>query len=764
MKRVMYLILTLVMLVSILPMQNVFSASSGTCGDNLTWSLNNSGTLTISGVGFMYTSISPPWYSFKNQIKKIIINSGVTSIGSFAFRECNYLTNVIIPESVTGIGERAFRDCSSLTRTTIPGSVTSIGASAFYGCNLTDITIPDSVTSIGEDAFWGTPIYNNEDNWENGVLYIGKHLIEAKTTVTSHTIKSGTITIADKAFYNCGELTSVEIPDSVISIGNHVFYYCENLTNVAIGDGVTSIGAFAFYNCYSLTSITIPDSVTHIGVSAFADTPIYNNEDNWENGVLYIGKHLIGAEGNLTSHTIKEGAIAIAERAFWNCSSLTSITIPDSVTSVGYNAFYGCNPESIYITDIEAWMNITFDNNDDYLLIYGSDLYLNNKLLTNLVIPDGIANIDEFDFRGCTSLTSITIPDSVTSIGDYAFSNCPNLRSITIDDGVESIGEYAFYNCYGLTSITIPDSVTNIGIGAFYYCYNLKSVIIGDGVESIGASAFYNCESLKDITIGDGIKSVGEDAFVMVDCGPDYCDKRMNNIKNVYITDIETWVNISFGNIYSNPLGDGANLYLNNILVIDLVIPKGVTEIKERVLEGAHGIKSVTIPNGVISIGDSAFYNCYSLTSITIPNSVKSIGNWAFEYQMDVFPRGTQVNVFYGGTKEEFQNIEKGSDNSYLTNATIYYECNIDGMPLYLSPGLTYEEDYYKIMAETDVVLPGMEIFVAGYDEKGVMIAIKKAENNEAKFDRSLPVKRFKVFAFYGDCQPLAISKEVLVE
>ena len=269
-------------------------------------------------------------------------------------------------------------------------------------------------------------------------------------------------------------------------IPNHAFYACTSITNITIPDSVTSISDYAFYECSSLSSVVIGDSVTSIGHSAFS-----------------------GCD-NLSSVVIGDSVTSISDFAFYSCDALTSISLPNSVTSIGKLVFYGCTDytKNIYITDIAAWCNISF--NDDYStpMRPGDKLYINGELLTELIIPDSVTSISDYAFYNCLSLKSLTISGNVDSIGIGAFKNCKNVESLNIHEGVTSIGDSAFAylgvsDYYEkLRTISIPNSVKTIGASAFYRCFR---------EENLGGDDFYT------ITIGSGITSIGEQAFTAFD-------------------------------------------------------------------------------------------------------------------------------------------------------------------------------------------------------------------------------------------------------
>lgn len=432
-------------------------SSSGTCGTNLTWTLDDNGTLTISGTGAMqnYTSIpTSPWYADRQSIVKVVIKSGVTSIGNSAFTGCSNLTGVTIPSSVTSIGSNAFSGCSSMTSITIPSAVTNIGSGAFASCrSLTRITIPSKVTAIEDGTFYGC------------------------SGLTSVTLPSGITSIGKQAFQNCSSLTSITLPSSLTSIGVYGFSGCSGLKNITIPSGVTSIGQSTFANCSSLASITLPSGLTSIGSSAFFYCTSLKSI-NIPNSVTSIGSSAFRLCTSLTSVTIPSRVTSIEGSTFSECSALASVTIPGSVTKIGGSAFYRCTS------------------------------------LTGITIPDSVVSIEGCAFQYCSNLASINIPDGVTSIGNYTFEGCISLPQITLPDGVTSIGEYAFHNCSSLTDVNIPSGVTSIEVGTFYGCSRLTGIIIPEGVASIGDYAFRDCSRLTGIIIPESVTSIGMQAFL----------------------------------------------------------------------------------------------------------------------------------------------------------------------------------------------------------------------------------------------------------
>ena len=341
------------------------------------------------------------------------VTYNVTSIGEYAFYECENLTSIEIPNSVVSIGDDAFNWCTSLTSIDIPNSVTSIGGWAFRNCTiLTDVVIGNSVTSIGDWAFSETGLTSVEI--PNSVSQIGIAAFSFNNNLSHISVESGNqvydsrencnaiietssnkliagcknskilnsiTTIGDRSFAGCNGITFIAIPNTVTNIEFGAFGYCENLTNIEIPNSVIEIGESVFEKCTSLSTIEIPNSVTE------------------------IKRHLFYRCGNLTNVVIPNSVTSIDCSVFENCTNLANIVVGSG--NHKYDSRNGCN------AIIETASNT---------LIIGCQ---------NTMIPNSITSIGHSAFYECSSLTSIEIPNSVTSIGGFAFMHCDSLTKIT---------------------------------------------------------------------------------------------------------------------------------------------------------------------------------------------------------------------------------------------------------------------------------------------------------------------------------------------
>ena len=497
----------------------------------------------------------------------------VVNISNSAFRTCNGLTAVTIPSTITTIGRCAFYDCSALTSINIPNSVTSIAEWAFRGTtSLSTITLPNTINAIQTATF-------------------------VCSGISSITIPPTVTCIHDRAFGWCNNLTSITIPNSVDSIGIAAFTCDSNLTSVTMGNSVSAIGYEAFYSCISLTNITIPNSVTSIN-----------------------------------------------DRTFCYCTGLTSVTIPSSVTSIGEAAFYGCTSliKTNYTGTAAGWhaINIAEDGNPIY---YSQNLYLNNTLLTNINFPEGTTTINS-NFSRDTALISINIPNSVISINDRAFYGCSGIRTVTIGNSVTTIGAYAFSGCIGITSITIPNAVTSIGHYAFNNCTSLTKTNYNGTVSGWNAiniayrgnpivyskNLYLNDILLTDLVFPDSTTIIkgnfAYDTAITTVTIPNSVDTIVGGAfyscygltKTNYIGTAAGWISINTGEWYvigSSPIEYSKNLYLNDVLLTNLILPEGITYVNNNFVYDT-ALTSVTIPSSVDSIDVSAFLLCENITTV----------------------------------------------------------------------------------------------------------------------------------------------------
>lgn len=435
----------------------------GTCGDDLTWTLDNSGKLTISGTGAMYDydcdyesySFTSPWAKYRSMIRSVEIGSGVTSIGSYAFVDTN-ITSLTIPDSVKTIGRGSFSNNRYLVNLTFSSGLKHIESMAFAGSHLSTVVIPDDVTSIGEGAF----SYCVRGDYINGEW-----------------VPSG--------------LTSITIPVSVISIGKDMLKTYDEYDLLAT---VNFGGTQDQWNAIGGKDAGVPDTAKLNCATAVASGKCGTGV-KWSmasNGVLAItgtGKGIMKdyaegsrkpweSKGDVKQIIICEGVTHIGDHAFAN-SPATRVSLPESLTSIGTRAFAGAA-----ITAMTIPGSVT---------TIGVEVFWGCSDLTSLTICDGVTAI-ESAFGKCTGLTELVLPDSVTSIGTQAFYRCTGLRTVTLSKNLTSIGYMAFSGCTGLTDLVFPDSLKEIDQEAFRYCSGLNSISLGTGLTTIGRMAFDGCD------------------------------------------------------------------------------------------------------------------------------------------------------------------------------------------------------------------------------------------------------------------------------
>ena len=473
---------------------------------------------------------SPVYMSWN--VKKIVIEEGVTSIGNSAFAYCRGLISITIPDSVTSIGEWAFDGCTSLPSITISSSVTSIEFGTFKDCSsLTSITIPDGVTSIGAYAF------------------------SKCSSLTSITIPDSVTSIkAYAAFNGCTSLKTISLSCGSIlkrsdfsDQANLVSYTSHILTKTAAkAVTCTENGNKEYWTCehckkYFLSNDTNPETAKAVEQSEFiipashkltkveakdATCSESGNKEYWT--CEHCGKYFLSDDTNPETAKAVELSETITPALKHKNATTRGASKPDG-TKPGYSGDRYCpDCDKVVEKGYTYWIedNLTWKLYEDGTLnISGTGAmknygYSNNRSpvfwntdVTSIVIEEGVTSIGNEAFHLCRNLISITIPKTLKSIGNNAFYDCTSLTSVTIPGNVESIGESAFYYCDNLTDVTLQDGVKSIGDAAFIWCNNLTNIVLPNSMTSIGYYAFKDCTSLTSITIPDSVTSIGNDAF-----------------------------------------------------------------------------------------------------------------------------------------------------------------------------------------------------------------------------------------------------------
>ena len=372
---------------------NAYSlVAEGNCGSNLTWKLDDGGKLVISGSGAMTgcaVAEDAPWYSYKDQIKTVVLEEGVSSVETGAFYGYGKLHTIIIPQSMKQIAPFAFAGCSALKSV----HISDVGAWAMIDFG----SVESNPLYFAEDLYLNLEMLSGELVLPLNVTHIGDYAFNNCIYLNSVVLHDGITSIGTGAFYNCTSLRSITLNEGLVEIGSSAFNNCSSLAAIDLPNTLESIGSNAFYNCVSLEGITIPANTGFIGVTAFYNcgalqyirvdeaNPTYCNDSY---GVLFDKGMtlLIQAPGKLSgSYAVPEGIKRIHMNAFAGCVDLEQVTLPEGIVRIGNNAFYDCVG------------------------------------LEKINLPQSIAEIGNYAFYNCLRLSTVELPVALTQLGAFAF-------------------------------------------------------------------------------------------------------------------------------------------------------------------------------------------------------------------------------------------------------------------------------------------------------------------------------------------------------
>lgn len=634
------------------------------------------GTLTISGTGDIPDYNDTSWSSFSpfynnSEIKNVIIDEGITRVGSYLFKYNKNIESISLCGSIKSIGDHAFYFCTSLKEIVIPDEVQSIGNCAFLSCtSLKGIVIPDKVQSIGSCAF--------------------------QNCASVETVDLGNVeTIGSSAFNCCKNIKEIIMPDTLTVVGDFAFRSCSALEKVTFSSILEALGSGAFENCESLKAITIPDGIKSIGSATFEDCTGLETVDL--GNVESIERYAFYGCTNLKEITMPDKVTAVGDYAFYNCSSLEKVTFSSILETVGEYAFYSCKSLKEIILP-------------DSVSVLGKDAFRYCDNLEKVSLSGNLAEICDYTFYSCCALKEIVVPDSVKRIGEYAFDDCTGLEKIDLGSGVEVISDSAFYNCASLKEIVIPDSVVSLdSVKLFDNCTNLEKIHLGKNAlfsrNAIINGIFKQCPKLKEITVDSQNMNycVSDGALYTKDMSMLIAYPENNKTKTTFkipdsVKEICNYAFYGCGYLEEITFGSGIetigrSAFANCSGLKGIRIPDSITQIPADAFKNCTSLKEVTIGNSVKTIQLRAFSGCTSLEKIDCGSSIESVDNGVFDKcnnlkditfsdtltTLQISDSFTNLeNVYYYGTAEQWKKVlfSTASDlRSAFATANIHFEC-----------------------------------------------------------------------------------------
>ncbi len=688
MKKTLSIILSLLIVFAAIPFSSIPSTAAG-----FDWTYNQAGTeATITSYTGSTTSVVIPdtvgnnipvvaigssAFAGATELLEVSIPDTVVRIGAHAFDNTAVYKNhfksypmeplyidghliackntytsgeVVVPGGTKTIADEAFLGVQNLKSIIIPQSLVSIGTFAFKNCtNLNSISImTDNIEMIGVDAFYNTGYYNNTANWTDNVLYVGNHIVKAKTIEGSFTAKKGTRSVANGAFsYN--KVTDVDLGDSIVRLGVEAFRGCSNLTSIKFGIAMNNIDTDAFTACTNLKTLNYsgePKDWTKIQFDGQNSNPMVFTTEEFFNGsstyTLEIGAEdsvtkilpytFYGCDG-LTQIYIDANVTSIAAYAFEGCSSLNSVVLPNTLKTVGSDAFLNSTAiETVdYLGTPDEWVGISFANENSNPVFFAESLSFNGLLAEDVTITEAVTAIGKYAFNNCQTIKTLNLTPTTLLISASAFKNCASITDVYFDGTAEQ-----------WSKVTIQDNNEPIQNATIHHLQEppvVEPPVVEPTVEfeyengNTGIVITKYTGTATDVTIPDTINGIavteiGEGAF-----------KANETITNVVIPDSVTLIHPNaFSNcklletvkLPANLTAIGYEAFYRCLKLKEIDIPETCAQIGSAAFAKCEALTSVVIPEGCIALYDEVFAFCTALSEITLPDTLIQVGYDAF--------------------------------------------------------------------------------------------------------------------------------------
>lgn len=512
--------------------------------------------------------------------------------GKLDYAGIRAIKKVTLPDGLKAIEQQAFEFFSAMTAINIPKGVEVIGYAAFRECKaLKTVSIPDTVVTIGDEAF------------------------SKCSSLAFPKLPSTLEKIGSKVFYQCRKFSNVKLPASVRSIGEYAFAYC-GIGTLALEEGLEEIGEGAFLD-HKLREVKFPASLKSIGNKAFHSGIVKGLQKVTFNGArTQLGAGVFGYDDGWQKvyKKIQSGETDIKKEDYDKNDPENWIDYYRDADAFGQETmtitcYPGSMADQLYQYHVvKKYLKGSEDNavTAPADRVFRAGQYTNADMVYELVIPEGVEELEDYALAGLETLNKVTLPATLTRIGAHAFENCTGLKEVVVQGKtMTEIGEAAFRGCTELKGIVIPDGVTEIGDSTFEECRKLETIKTPrKGIVKIGDRAFYNCKVLKALTLCPELESIGKEAFQ--NCG----------VASLTIPDSVTYI--------------GRRAFYATGLT-SLQFPAGMEEISETLCAYSTKLSKVTLPKNLRRIDKKAFYKC-PVSSLALPEGLESIGEQAFAF------------------------------------------------------------------------------------------------------------------------------------